>query len=493
MTVASAINHHRWFGHYCPGRPAPIGVNKDAFIAATQTPLHTPADISRLFDAAGALLPTFQPIATALHRGDFAAMLSDGDQVAYVERRDGQRTVFLPSNQPIVRQLATFFHIMATLMPLPEGVELPAMPTIVGAREQYITAQWSRYYWQMAINHSFLCQMTYELERAGVSMFRPGTQWQLLHATDLTLFLLLRETGLAGVASAYSTFMRPQMQQRLEEIFATLASRCQIGLASVVDWSPPEVDARPWLAHTSLDNEAEKLLPHSKALYRQAQGIGRLPPATVARIRAQLARPVRTVADLRNLLALLPSIAPALARDLAPVIQECRVGGRIVLTMVAASSIPQPVVPAMDITGIFGRSEGPQQLLAGIGCPGRQILPALVGTLAKILPPAALHEEVILNPEGARNVDILAGYIEDAIARNEMWGHSAVFEFVHETRQLGLEFVLDDLQQAMERVLRECGYWVLCEWWDDFNNPHTRTARQRQYRQMAEEYIHAVG
>lgn len=83
----------------------------------------------------------------------------------------------------------------------------------------------------------------------------------------------------------------------------------------------------------------------------------------------------------------------------------------------------------------------------------------------------------------------LAKVLEEITCRTDIWGYSAVFEFIHEVSQRGLALPFSDHHRAMAKILEDCGFDVLCERWYDFTEPRAlhliRTQNQRLASEMA--------
>ena len=481
-TIAQNI----WFGHYSPQAVKSLTVS-DAqaheLKRIAEKPITHPQGGEEFFNVSGDILPSFTKMRHALiaHRAQFF-MQDEMPSAAFArDRATKQEYVILPMAKRPVDYLVSLINSVTPLVTPPQGITIPGIQPVNSIEEAH-KMLWANYCWNVALAQSLTYQVAIEMERAGVQMITAPYRMTHMTATDLALFRILRDRGLEGVAKDYPKYMSPDMKVMQERNIMQQAQLLVEGGASTFSWTPTVREGKPSIPRTVIDDYVDELTPLEDGLYMRVKGLAALTDEERSELDSRLFGTVLDSDDIDDVLFAVEKLAPPLAsRILTP---EAR---SVIKYEIVSNMMPGHPVSSQDsIAGLLGLprqgKDDSVTILVQEGAPKQTVMIDIVKFLARAVLPAIMNER---EQVASMSQDEIFRAIMHMFARSDIWGYSAMFEFINEAAQRGYRIPISDHHDKMRKVLDDCGFGVLCEQWYLFTDPQAYQFMTLQFKEVA--------
>lgn len=491
---AQSINHNASFGHYNPAVVVqPLSAaTAPVFLSAFNTPLSSTEDGSAFLSNAARFLPSFQRIRDGLTAN--GVMLVPREEVRHPaiglfshNPQEGEDTnswslkfLAVPTQYTPYHYMNAFIYAASPLLPPPSGVYVPheiQVRTIQDAKRLL----WDRYYLHIALGASLCFQVAFEMGQLGINTDNSSDTLGILGPIDLAMFDIMRESDLQAVANGYKRFMMASVRSNIEESIEREAAKLVSPSARPYLKVPQLPDDMLQLERTPIDMKVDSMRKHELGLFMKDDVSGtRIEEAERARLMKIMDEPFERTEDIQDVIHIIRTLAPALAAKIATndILRKIEFQGTRGLPPQSPVAIHGATLPIL-----MGReSPGRTKVFVEWNTRKMDIAENLLMHLARLVIPEDINGSESV---GRRDEEEIFQLLKRLGARYDLWGYTALFEFVNEASQRGVIVPLDDNLKAMRQRLEDCGFWVLREHYDSFTNPTTVAMMNNQYRDAA--------
>ncbi len=485
------ISWMKHYGFYDPRHSLAVlpSADRDRFLKAAKTPVTGVKVAKEFLESMTSIVPLMQPLWALIQGGSIKVTVADNCPIPQFERVLGEKPIlrFALGQQPM-DQLNHLVANFGFALPIPEEISTP--PSELVHRSQKSPSVAPDFLWRQAFTQSFFFQASLALQALEIGTHLCYWELGLLNSTKLALFRAFREGGLVGMAKFHSPYLSPDLQ--VDTGAGHLQSRLGIlyvgPIATSAEWEVGE--QAPPLPRTIIDDHLDSMAPFDQGYDQPYLSLPRLDSARVADLRNKLERIISKPKELAQLLDLIWSLAPALAARLLTNEVQRKVKLRFGKKLEEGQNAMLLGTKVGDLFGMNNLLEK-QELVIEIrpGSCVRDILVDLVILLGKISMPAECTQRFVLPRMKLAKVSAkkLFVLLEQAHARFDYWGYSALFELYEEAKKQGVDFPLADSGQEEMTYFRHWGLFSLSERWGDFAHPGLVHSMRKLFGVLARE------